>query len=385
MPVRVCMRLDNVFTRDLRVRREAEALVEAGYDVTVLADMKPGQGLAERETIDGIKIVRIAKTSRIPYWSIIRPLVEQRADVYHAHDIDSLFPCLAAARLGHNKARVVYDSHELWSGHAKDKVHAKRQVLVRFEGPMVRSADALIAASPAYTAEIVRRHRFRGPAETILNVPYFRTDEELAPHWARRGQDGKVKTTAVSVFQFGRGAVPLIEALAFLPDDHVIELVGPIPQPEYERQMREAAAPFGDRVIFAGTIPPDDIVPRLAEADVSAVLIEPLSLSYRLTAPNKLFDSMMAGTPIVASDMHVIGGTVRDENAGVVCDVTEPKDVARAILEAHAGTVEFGANGRRAAVRYNWEQEKARLIRLYDESLHPHPPVNRSVSDSPTD
>lgn len=361
----VCMRLDNTFTSDLRVRREAEALAEAGYDITVVADMKPGLGLAERETVNGVKIRRIGKTSRIPYWSIVKPLLEESADIYHAHDIDSLFPCLAASRLDKKHARVVYDTHELWSGHAKDKIRAKRRMLIKVEGTMLRASDALITASPAYAERILARYGYKGPVQTILNVPVFRTDEELAPFWATRGEGGLVRVTAVSVFQHGRGAVPLIEALAYLPENFVVELVGPIPQPEYERLMREAAAPFGDRVRIVGPIPPNDIVPRLASADVSAVLIEPLSESYRLTAPNKLFDSMMAGTAIAASDMRFIGQTVRAENVGEVCDIGDPKDVARAILAAYAGAAEYGANGRAAALRYNWEAEKTKLTDLY--------------------
>lgn len=365
MPVRVCMRVDNVFTHDLRVRREAEALAEAGYDVTVVADMKPGLGLAESETVGGVHIRRIARSSRIPYWSIIRPLLEAKADVYHAHDIDSLFPCLAAARLGRSRTRVVYDSHELWGAHAPDKIHRKRRILVRFEGTMLRSADALIAASPAYAEDMLRRYRYSGPVTPILNVPAYRTDEELAAAWASRSDDDEVRVCAIGVFQFGRGAVPLINALAHLPDEYVVELVGPIPQPDYERLMREAAAPFGPRVRIVEPISPDQIVPRLAASHVSAVLIEPISRSYELTAPNKLFDSMMAGTAIVASDMRFIGQVVRDEHVGIVCDVADPADIARAIRDAHADAREYGLNGRTAALRYNWQVEQQRLLDLY--------------------
>jgi len=366
-PRRVCMRVNNVFTHDLRVRREAQALAEAGFDVTVVADYKPDLGLAKDETIEGVRIKRIAKTSSIPYWSIVRPLAAERADVYHAHDIDSLFPCLAAARLTHKGARVVYDSHELWGGHARDKVHRKRRMLVAIEGPMLRASDALISASPAITAEIVQRHRYRErPAETILNVPRSRSDDELAPFWASREKpNGLIRTTAVSVFQQGRGAIPLIRALHYLPEDYVIELVGPIPQPEYERQMHKEAATFGDRVRFVGMIPPQDIVPRLAASHVSAVLIEPLSLSYLYTAPNKLFDSLMAGTAIVASDMQVISDIVCSERAGEICDVADPQDIARVISRVYARRKEYGSNARTAAARYCWDVEKQRLVSLY--------------------
>ncbi|MCL2504431.1 MAG: glycosyltransferase [Coriobacteriia bacterium] len=364
------MRVDNAFTHDPRVKREAQALADAGYDITVIADARQDPCVPDNETVDNIRIRRIRKSSRIPYWSIVRPLLEEHADIYHGHDIDSLFPVIAAATRGGRKVKAVYDSHELWSGHAPDKIHAKRRQLLRFEGAMLRRADALITASPAYTEAIVERHSYKGPAQTLLNVPRMYTDAELRPHWDAREANPLVIVAYVSVFQHGRGAVPLIKSLAHLPKHFVLDLIGPIPQPEYEKLMRQAAAPFDDRVRFVGQVPAAEIMYRLAASHISAVPIEPLSLSYRLTAPNKLFDSLMAGTPILASDMHIIADVTRAERAGEVCNVADPADVARAIKAAYGHRWEYGRNGRAAAMaRYNWDAEKDKLLGLYEELL----------------
>jgi glycosyltransferase involved in cell wall biosynthesis len=357
------MRVNNAFTHDARVRREADALAEAGYDVKVYADARPE--LPRSERVGEIEVRRISKTSRIPYWSIARPLRDERADIYHAHDIDSLLPCLIAARLSGGTAKVVYDSHELWSGHAADKVHAKRAMLVRAEGLMLRSADALITASPAFTEVILGKYGYRGPSLTLLNVPRFFTDEELAPAWAARDADPKIRVTSVGVFQHGRGALPLIAALEFLPAEYIVELVGPIAQPEYEAAMHAAAAPFGDRVEFVGRIPAEQVVPRMAAAHISTVLIEALSQSYQLTAPNKVFDSIMARTPMVASDMPTIARFVNETGTGEVCDVTDPRDIARAIIAANDRRSEYREAAQAAALTLNWEQEKQGLVELY--------------------
>jgi len=359
------MRVGNPFTHDARVRREAEALAEAGLDVTVYADARPE--LPNVEDLDSITVRRIRKASRVPYWSIVKPLLAEAADVYHAHDIDSLLPCLAAARLGRRGAKVVYDSHELWSGHAADKVHAKRRLLVRLEGPLLRATDALITASPAYTRVITARYAYRGPTLTVLNVPRLFTDEELRPAWAARAAENRIRVTAVGVFQKGRGAIPLIRSLAYLPEGIVIEFVGAIPQPDYEAAMRQEAARFGDRVEFVGRIAPEAVVPRMAMARISTALIEPLSESYRLTAPNKVFESMMAGTPLVASDMPTIAEFVRGTECGVVCDVTDPESIARAIMSAVDGESLYRQRAREAALAYNWDAVKHELVDLYAE------------------
>jgi glycosyltransferase involved in cell wall biosynthesis len=251
--------------------------------------------------------------------------------------------------------------------HAPDKMHAKRRMLVRVEGPMVRAADALITASPAYTERIVSRYRFPRRAETLLNTPRPFTDDELAEHWAKRDADPLVRIACIAVFQEGRGAIPLVQALAYLPEDHVVELIGHISQPEYERRLREAAAPFGDRVIFAGRVPGPEAVPRLAAAKLSAVLFEPISESYRIVSPNKLFESFAAGTPTIVSDLPVIAKFTREEGSGVICDPADPSDIARAVREALANIDELRRNSRAAATRYNWETQRPKLLSLYEE------------------
>jgi glycosyltransferase involved in cell wall biosynthesis len=176
-----------------------------------------------------------------------------------------------------------------------------------------------------------------------------------------------MRIMSVGVFQHGRGAVPLIESLAHLPENHIVELVGPIPQPDYEARMREAAAPFGDRVIFTGHVPAPEVVPRLATAKLSAVLFEGLSGdSYRLVSPNKLFDSMAAGTPIIASDLPVVGGTATREGMGVICNPDDPADIARAIREAVPRIAEMRPRARDAASRNNWDLEQKKLVALYE-------------------
>jgi len=373
----VCVRVNNGYTADLRVRREATSLAEAGFRVTVLADEAPG--LPAEEQMDGVLVRRLPKSpSRIPFWGLIKPLRDEHADIYHAHDVDSLFPVTAAARLAGKRpgtgrrAPVVYDSHELWSAHAADKLHARRRVLIALEGPLVRRAAGLISVSEEITSIIAEKYGYRGPALTLRNVPRVYTEAELAPHWAARDADPLTTISYVSIFQYGRGVIPLIRSLEFLPPDVCVNLLGPFPQADYEALAREAAAPLGDRVRFAGRIPTDEVVPRLAASKLSAVLIEPISESYRLSAPNKLFDSMAAGTPVIASDLPTIANVTRSSGAGVLCDVANPRDIARAVTEALPHLAEMRLKAREAAATYNWDAEQAALVGLYDRILEDH-------------
>ena len=125
---------------------------------------------------------------------------------------------------------------------------------------------------------------------------------------------------------------------------------------------------LGDRVRFFGPIPNDQQLWYTASADVGMCPIRGTSLSYRWSLPNKLFEYMMAGIPVVASDYEEMGRVVREEAVGEVCDPDDPADIARAVrtvLEAPDGGAGYRAAARQAVERYNWSEEEHVLLGLY--------------------
>src|SRR3989304_9106168 len=122
MKRKVCMVVGNTFTNDARVTKEAQSLFRAGYDVTVYA--RGGKGLPARDEIAGIRVKRldISEYSPVALKNPLRiisevfpatlSLIKEKADVYHANDLDTLFSCAIAARV--NRSKLVYDSHELY-------------------------------------------------------------------------------------------------------------------------------------------------------------------------------------------------------------------------------------------------------------------------------
>jgi len=98
--------------------------------------------------------------------------------------------------------------------------------------------------------------------------------------------------------------------------------------------------------------------------------IQPTTLNHRLTTPNKLFEAMAAGVPVVASDLPGMAGIVRESGAGELVDPVDPDAIARAItriLDAPADERE--AYGRRALAAaheaYNWERQMDLLLAEY--------------------
>jgi len=165
-----------------------------------------------------------------------------------------------------------------------------------------------------------------------------------------------------------RGIDQLIEAMAGI-DEAALVLMG---YGVLEPALRAAAAEPArtGRVFVLPAVPPQDLHAWVASADVVAMPIQPSTLNHRLTTPNKLFEAMAAGVPVVASDLPGMAAIVREVDFGRLCDGTDPRSIAaalRALLGASpAEQAGWRANAIAAArSRYNWEAQAEVLLGLY--------------------
>jgi glycosyltransferase involved in cell wall biosynthesis len=132
-------------------------------------------------------------------------------------------------------------------------------------------------------------------------------------------------------------------------------------------------------------VPPDALLAWTASADVSLMPIEPSTLNHVLSTPNKLWESLAAGAPIVASDLPEMARVVRETGAGELCDPSDVTSMAAAVrrILGRPGEERLALRRRaRAAAldRYNWETESARLLALYEAfgaSRRPDPAATR--------
>jgi glycosyltransferase involved in cell wall biosynthesis len=139
-------------------------------------------------------------------------------------------------------------------------------------------------------------------------------------------------------------------------------------QQEIDGQASDSA--LARRVRILGAVPPTDLLEWVASADVVAMPIQPTTLNHRLTTPNKLFEAMAVGVPVVASDLPGMAPIVRETNCGVLVDPTDPKAIVTACRKLLAATADETAQRRERIVRaahetYNWESQLAILIGEY--------------------
>jgi len=286
------------------------------------------------------------------------------AAVWHCHDLNTLAVGVRCKRKRPG-TRLVYDSHELATERSRMSQRARRRA-GREERRGLRHVDEGIWTTRTRAEYIVRRYGIPFPT-LIHNVPEMLEVEQGWDLHERLGipADQRILLYQGSIQEF-RGIEESIEAVTLL-ERCVLVIIGyGYHRPTLEDEVHRRG--LDDRVRFFGPIPNDELLYYTASADVGLCVIRGQSLSYRWSMPNKLFEYMMAGIPVVASDFEEMGRVVREEGVGTVCDPDDPQSIAgavRAIIDDPDAEARFRAATRVAITRYNWNHEEQKLLALY--------------------
>jgi glycosyltransferase involved in cell wall biosynthesis len=242
-----------------------------------------------------------------------------------------------------------------------------RFAIERYERSAAQRADSIVTANDGYADELARRLDVPRPV-VVLNCPPRRDPPEVPP---RRFHEalGLAPSTRVVLYHGGftaeRGIEELIAAIPAVPDA-VLVLLGFGPLAGRYEAIAAAPATAG-RVRVLPAVPPEELLDWVASADIAAMPILPTTLNHRLTTPNKLWEALSVGVPVVASDLPGMAPIVRSIEAGALVDADDPGSIA-AGLTAVLATPEAERLARRerilAAARdtYNWEVQSGHLF-----------------------
>ena len=207
----------------------------------------------------------------------------------------------------------------------------------------------------------------------VMNCAYRRepVDPPVRRFHERLGLDPAM---AVVLYQGGltahRGIEQLFEAIDLVPGAVLVLLgYGPL---EVTYRARASDPTSGGRVHVLPAVPPTELLDWVAAADVVAMPIQPSTLNHRLTTPNKLFEALAVGVPVVASDLPGMAGVVRETGCGLLVDPTDPASIAAAIREILEASPEarrgYRERGLAAAhATYNWESQADHLFDRYGD------------------
>jgi glycosyltransferase involved in cell wall biosynthesis len=402
--LRVAMILYGDLTFDSRVQREANSLVRAGHAVTIFClagahatasmldpgvdvhlvtvDGRTGSPRAPSPFLAATGAGRAVKkltwlgayVLNLRRWGRAIARTSADFDVWHAHDFTGLVAGSIAKSPG---SGLVYDVHDLVleSGTGARLPGPLRRALRWYERRLVQGVDLVVTVNHGLEAYIDAH--LRPPSIVVVHncVPTW-SSPEPRPAFIRDAA-GIAPTEPVILYHglvdANRGIDALYAAILEPGLEHAhLVLLGF--GPDRERLLGRAADPaFNGRIHLLDAVPPAELIPWVASADVGVMPNQPRTLNERLSTPNKLFESIAAGLPVVSSDFPERRRIIIDDplgSLGAVCDPTDPRALARAIHSIIGLDVASLSDLRRrcstaAAERWNWESEAEALLDGY--------------------
>ncbi len=287
--------------------------------------------------------------------------------------------CLRAGFRVSRRAGVpfLYDSHEYFLSRAEHEwMHWTRRNVDRWLCRRLEHGHfGEIETTVGVSESIVNAFRDRVPGGSYLCVRNLPINESGPPPIERSSiiidQLGLDPSTKIALYigfvTGGRGITELIESAQYLPDGVVIALLGGGRQLE-EQQARARSLGVEHKVHFLGHVPQSEVLTYAAGADCGVSLIQPTCLSYEWSLPNKIFQYIHAGLPVLCSDFPDMGDVVRRWDVGATVDPSDPSKIAAAIealVSDPASLARMRANCRAAVEEeLNWDRERQKILSI---------------------
>ena len=326
--------------------------------------------------VDGVQIHDLGKLKGRGFWSRVRHLVQalrrsglRRDEVLHFHDPLFLPAALWLKMKGY---RVVYDVHE---DHPRQVLNWELPAFIRYGASLSyaimewlagRYFDGIVAATPKIA------ERFP-PAKTVVVQNYPVLEELSVKNPVAYAKRPPVITYVGGISRI-RGVKEIVQAVGLLPDKMEVKLIlagrfEPLHLEDEVRRLRGWA-----KVDYRGWLSRVKVAEVLANVRVGLVLFHPAP-NHLEAQPNKFFEYMSAGIPVIASDFPLWREIVEGAGCGLLVDPKDPAAIAGAIqwlLEHPQEAEAMGRRGRQAVEeRYNWDKEATKLLKFYRERIFP--------------
>lgn len=407
----ICMLAGNPLVFDGRVLRHAGTLAAAGHRVTLLGVIGPNDTDAAPPEQAGVRVWRLERRRtgglKRLVWAtsagrrrlagqvvdlvgpmapfaelLVAPCAVElaamaawtRADAYHANDLDTLVPAAWAARL--RRRPYIYDAHELYADESPSLGVGERAARRRVEAALIAGARASITVSDLLADELTRRYDITRPV-VLRNLPRLPDKRRPARQPVRRfGSERPLRLLHQGAW-IGLeqpGVDTALQAVAALPQA-VLTLRGGV-RDELALHRRIRALGIERRVTVRPPLPGAEALVAAAiaeEHDVGLSVHLPDCKSRVLATSSKVFEYLMAGLAVVATDLpgnrHILEqlagarcvgvtfapGSARDLTAKLAALAAEPERLF-AMQEAAWHLAESSLC---------WEREQERLLDLY--------------------
>jgi len=372
-PRRVLICRSNPIAPDPRVEKEARSLNKAGYQVQALGWDRSGElptsaemgwAIIHRRAIRAAYARGLLNFFPLIFWQIdlLGWLLRHQSefDVLHACDFDTVLPAIVCSKLF--KKKLVYDIFDFYADHLRNTPASVKRIIRAVDLWAIGQADGLILVDDSRIEQIegAKPERliiiYNSPEDTPPQVSTSPT--EIAP----------IQIAYIGLLQFERGLLELLEVMRRHPAWR-LDLAG---FGGDEAPILEAIQELSN-VRWHGRVPYSQALALSAQANVLVALYDPRIPNHRYASPNKVFEAMMLGKPIIVARNTNMDRMIETTGAGLVVEYGSVNELELALqrLENDPGLRQsLGAAARRAyEEQYHWGVMEKRLVALYHAIL----------------
>lgn len=367
---KVIISVINDLSTDQRVHKHALTLIKLGYDVFLIGRKKRDSNKLE---------VRPYKTKRFKLlfekgpafyaeynFRLFLYLLFHRASLLVSNDLDTLLPNYVCSRI--KNIELVYDTHEYFTGVPELERRPIVKNVWRFiEKTIFPKLKYIITVNDSiaslYKEEYGRRLHVVRNIPPRLNIELIPSRKELS-----LPEDKKIVILQGAGINIDRGAEEAIDAMNFLEDIILLIIGGGDNINILQKKVQQAL--LSEKVIFRPKMSYVDMMQYTVNADLGLTLDKDTNINYRYSLPNKFFDYIQAGIPVLSSDLIEIKIIIEKYNIGEIIKDHNPKNIANSIksmLFDNESRSVWKENLKIAAEELCWEKEEVMLLNVYNE------------------
>lgn len=375
MKKRIVIAVISDLVTDQRVHKVSLSLHDAGYEVLLLGAKRNKSAALSPRPYKAKRIRMLFQKGPLFYaeWNIrlLFKLLFLRADAITANDLDTLPAVFIAARI--KQCPVIYDTHEYFTEMEElQGRHTVKRIWQWLEKVLFKRVKFISTVNQSIAG--IYKEKYGKELVVIRNLPMRSV---FLKHQDNTGINRFSPATSRILLSQGAGLHPnrgleeLALAMKLLPLEYRLVFAGGGLAIEQLKQLvREEQ--LEERVQFTGLVPMETLSGITRTAFIGFSLDKSTSLNNHFSLPNKLFDYMAAGVPVIASNMPEVKRVVEEYKTGLIIREVTPEAIAGAVLQLASSEeqyLHYCTQARKAMEQLCWENETVALLEMYREAM----------------
>lgn len=356
----------NDLVTDNRVNKTCLTLLESDYDVTLIGrKLKHSLPLPDWNfNAERMKLIFTKGAAFYLFFNLrlFFKLLFKKADLLYANDLDTLLPNYLVSKI--KNIPLIYDSHELFTEVPElQNSKLKRQIWKLLEKFTIPKLKYCITVNDSIAK--IYEELYNTKFHVVRNIP--EATENFKPKSKQELNlplDKKIILLQGAGINVDRGAEELIDAMNFV-EGAILYIIG---SGDVWGKLKEQVKrrKLENKIVLIHKIPKSELMNYTHHADIGLSIDKNTNLNYYYSLPNKLFDYIHAGVPILASRLPEIEKIILQYNIGDFIEDHKTATIAHKLNELLSSPKlqEYKQNTFRAAKELNWELEKENLIRV---------------------